>query len=225
MSLAKYLTVLVLTAGLMGAPAPNEVQTVAADDEFTLDLSGGIPIDRFLEDYAEITGQRVLWDSRRLSSRVIAGTGDMTFRRSQAEKVFGTILSMHDMACLPHGDPELGFVLVEDIKTSQTLKQRAKHVEISELPQINPSRVVSVVVPLKQVPAERAQRVLNNFIQEHRAGFVSVLEEANTLVITNYVTTVRTFVSVLEDLEAAAMTDEAKAFRALREAERAAREK
>lgn len=225
MSLAKYLTVLVLTAGLTGAPVSIEMQESESDDQFTLALSGGIPIDRFLEDYAEITGQRVVWDSRRLNSRVIAGTGDMTFKMSQAEKVFGSILAMHDMACIPYGDPELAFVLVEDIKTSSTLKQRAKHVELSDLPQINPSRVISVVVPLKHVPAERAQRVLNNFIQEHRAGFVGVLEEANALVLTNFVSTVRMFVSVLNDLESAAMTDEAKAFRARREAERAAKKR
>ena len=141
----------------------------------------------------------------------------MTFRRSQAERVFGSILSIHGMAILPQGPEELGFVLIEDTKTSHVLKQHASHIDVSRLEEVGPGRIVTVVFPLKHVSAERAQRLLNNFIQDHRSGFVAPMEESNALVLTNFAPTVAMMVSVLTELEHAATTDEAKAFRELRE--------
>ena len=228
MTLSKSFALLVLAAGLFGAPLPTGAPTTPdplTDDEFTLNLSGGLPIDRLLEDYAEITGRRVVWDARRLGAKVITGTGDMTFPRSQAERVFGSILSMHDMAILPHGPEDLGFVLIEDTKTSNLLKQHASHVDVGALPEVGPGRIVTVVFPLKHVSAERAQRVLNNFIQDHRSGFVAPMEESNALVLTNFAPAVSMMVSVLTELEQAATTDEAKAFRQLREKMKSRKEK
>lgn len=216
----KTMTALLVALAAMGAgPTAIDSPVTTADDEFTLDLASGMPVDSFLDEYSRVTGRRVLWDQRRVGNRVISGTGSMTFPVATAEQVFGTILLMHDLAAVPFGDPALRFTLIEDIKTSQSLKQHASFVDVAELDSVSPAQIVAVVVPLKNLDCDRAQRALNNLIQEHRAGFVQPVSEANALLITNFAMTVKTMVQIVESMEKAALTESAQKYRA-RQAEK-----
>ena len=193
----------------------------SSKDTFTLDLHKGLGFTEFCEEYTRITGRRVFFDLRRVGTKRISGIGDMTFDIVDAETVFHSIFMMHDMAVISYGPPELRFDLVEDIKTSQSLKQRAQSVALSEVAALarKPGRIISTVVPLSYVPCEKAQRALNNMIQEHRAGFVQPIEEANAVLITNFAPTVHTMVQLIKAMEAAAASESAMNWRKRRSKE------
>ena len=223
MTTMKLLAAVMIAMTAVGSPTSTETldaPPVVQEETFKLDLSEGMPVEDFLALYARITERRVFWDARRLAgTRVVKGVGDMTFSHSEADDVFGTILMMHGLAGVPHGDPARRFTFIDDIKTSQNLKQGAIPVSRDELAMTPPDRVVALVLPLKHLDCQRTQRALNNLIQEHRAGFVQPIAEANALLLCNFAGTVKTMAKLVDEMEQVAATETAKTYRAQQAAE------
>ena len=196
---------LILAAMMSVSQLDVAAEPSPAAEKFALELSEGVPIDEFLGDYARMTGKRLVYDSRRLANKRITGIGNMSFPVEDAERVFRSILMANGVAVLQEGPERLNLYRVEDIKTSQGLKDSARHVSVQELHATERwGDIVAVTVPLKRVDIESAQRALNGLIQEHRSSFVKPVKGANALVIVSFWEKVCTMVDLLDDLEEAA---------------------
>ncbi|MCB9832434.1 MAG: hypothetical protein H6807_08160 [Planctomycetes bacterium] len=154
----------------------------------------GMKFEAFVEMAATLTGKTFVYDSRRLNgqNKVINMIGVKRVKEEDLMNFLQILFFTHNMAIMPIGPPETEVFLIDDIQTSQLLKQRAVYVDLDDLEARSKrvGEIVATTVPLKYIPVEKAQRALNNIIQEHRAGFVHPIEESNSLLITNFAPTV-----------------------------------
>ncbi len=173
-------------------------QVAVGEETFTLNLSGGLDLEKFAAEFARMTKRRIFFDHRRVQNKRITGFGEMTFKVSDAERVFRNILFINDMAVLEMGDLDLRMLRIEDIHNSQILKQSAKAITLDELARNSyASEIVAVVVPVKFTPVDKIQRAINNLMQDHRSGFVHPLQSAKAVVVTSFGGRVRNIVKLI----------------------------
>ncbi|HGY91076.1 MAG TPA: hypothetical protein ENK43_07880 [Planctomycetes bacterium] len=172
----------------------------------------GVPLEKFVASASVITGKTFVFDPRRLSGKVINMIGTKKVAEEDVFSFLQVLFFAHDLAVLPIGPPETEVLLIEDIKTSQSLKDRAKFVTLDELEtrRRRVGEILAVTIPLKYIPVEKAQRALTNIIQEHRAGFVQTIEEANSLLIVNFAPKVWTMYQILKAMDVPVEANELK---------------
>lgn len=183
-----------------------DIPVFQEDATFSIDFGeNGIPFETFVADYAKLSGKRLFYDARRVMNKRITGVGNMTFKKKNMESVYGTIFLIHDLALIRSGDPQLNIVLIEDIKTSQSLKVNARFITLEELVDTPfAAEVVSVVVPVQHADVDKCQRAVNNVLQDHRSGFAFPMPSAGLLVVTSFPSRVRLMVKIIRELDAAA---------------------
>ncbi|MEE9394428.1 MAG: hypothetical protein V3W41_18175 [Planctomycetota bacterium] len=184
---------------------------------FSLDLSEGIHFKEFIELYARMTDQNVIYNARLFQNRTLNGVGKMKFKRVDAESVFQTFFKMNEMAIVHNGPKHLRMVTIEDVSTANTLKSNAAYISLAELKNYDrPAEVVSVLMPLTNLPCENAERALRHLVQDHRSSLVSAVPQSNAVVIVGFSSGVSIMAKLLTELDAEAGTERAGEWRRYR---------
>lgn len=182
---------------------------------FTLPMGKvGMEFEDFVEAYAKITGKQVFYDVRKVQNKRIKGAGDMTFKVSDAEEVFQGLFVINDFVVMEIS-PDLGLYMIDDLRTSQHVKMRARVVPVDQIGTAvrRPAEVVSTVIPLQHARADTLQRTLQMMISEHRVGLVTPADDANALLVVGLGPAVASQVKLIRTLDAAAGTETAKKHR------------
>ncbi|MEE9391238.1 MAG: secretin N-terminal domain-containing protein [Planctomycetota bacterium] len=205
---AVAVALLVLGAFVPLAKAQDEKEPIIKKDEksqeFTISFGkDGVAFEDFVETAARQMGIAFVFDARRVSNKKLNMIGKKVVKEEDLFAFYQTLFFAHDLAVISLGPPEAEVLLIEDIKTSQLLKQRAVFVDIKELERRrrNVGEVVATTIQLKHIPVDKAQAALTQIIQEHRAGFVQKIEESNSLLITNFAPTVWTMYEIIQAMD------------------------
>ncbi|MEZ6194330.1 MAG: secretin N-terminal domain-containing protein [Planctomycetota bacterium] len=163
----------------------------------------GVAFEDFVQTAAELLDVSFVYDQRKVANKRVNMIGAKRVKKEDLFAFFQTIFFAHEMAVVSLGPPEAEVLLIEDIKTSQILKQRAVYVSVAELERRrrNVGEIIATTIQLKHIPVEKAQRALTNIIQEHRAGFVHPIEESNSLLVTNFAPTVWSMYEIIQAMD------------------------
>ncbi len=171
----------------------DEIAKKLGDDRFVFALSkDGMEFEKFVQLAAQLTGKTFVYDARRINNKKINMIGQKILKQEDLVSFLQVLFFAHDMAIVPIGPPETEVLMIEDVKTSQSLKQRAVFVSREELEKRRRrvGEIIATTIPLRYIPVDKAQRALNNIVQDHRAGFVHPIEESNSLLVANFAPTV-----------------------------------
>lgn len=191
----------------------------ANDDTFTITFgTSGIEIEEFLKNYAAVSGRNLVYNPKQFQNRIVKGQGEFKFQKSQIDFAYQRILLANDLCVATMSDGKSEISMIEDIKTSQYMKQNARFVPVEELPKTlsRPAETVITVVVLEALAVDQALRALTNLVQDQRIGFVAPNEDSSALLICNLPSTVVSMVSAVQALDRAASTEAARAARAAR---------
>lgn len=192
----------------------------ASDETITITFGpSGIDIEEFLKNYAAASGRNLVYNPKQLQNRIVKGVGEFRFQRSQTDFTYQRILLANDLCVATMSDGKSEISMIEDVKTSQFMKQNARFVGVDDLPTAlsRPAETVLTVIALEALSVDQAQRALANIVQDQRIGFVVPNEDANALLICNFPNTVLGMVTAVRALDKAASTEAARAARAARE--------
>jgi general secretion pathway protein D len=182
----------------------GKIDVTEFPDEVVVNFSKeGILFEDFVQTAADLLDVSFVYDQRKVQSKRFNMIGKKPVKKADLFSFFQTIFFAHDMAVVPLGPPEAEVLLIEDVKTSAILKQRAVFVDVSTLEQRrrNVGEIIATTIQLKNIPVDKAQRALTNIIQEHRAGFVHPIEESNSLLVTNFAPTVWSMHQIIKAMD------------------------
>ncbi len=202
---------LMLVVGFLSLPLmgqdegeSNELATKTDDNRFIFALSkDGMPFEKFVQLASQLTGKAFVYDSRRIQNKKINMIGKKVLKREDLVSFLQVLFYSHEMAIVPVGPPETEVLMIEDIKTSQSLKQKATFVSLEELEQKRRrvGEIVATTIRLRYIPVEKAQRALANIVTDHRAGFVHSIEESNSLLVANFAPTVWAIYQMIQAMD------------------------
>lgn len=184
---------------------PSQPPTVKRDGDYlTVQFEEkGTNIDDFIIGVSNTTGKVLTYNPKQIQNRLIKVIGKRQVHKDNLFEFFQTLFITQDLALVPLGPPETEVYFVEDIKTSQFLKQRARFVKLEDLERYSRrvGEVISSTIPLKYIPVDKAQRALTNIVQDQRVGFVVPIEESNSLLVLNFAPTVWTMYQIIKAMD------------------------
>jgi general secretion pathway protein D len=182
----------------------TEIATKTDDDRFVFALSKeGMKFEKFVQLASQLTGKAFVYDVRRIQNKTINMVGKKVLKKEDIVSFLQVLFYSHDMAIVPVGPPETEVLMIEDVKTSQSLKQRAVFVSVDELEKRRRrvGEIIATTIRLRYIPVDKAQRALNNILQDHRAGFVHPIEESNSLLVANFAPTVWAIYQMIQAMD------------------------
>ena len=190
----------------MGQGDDEEPPTPMKDDEGFYNIALGkdsVSLEALVSMASQITGRQFVFDDRRTQNKVFRFVGNRRVHSSLIFEYFQTLFITQDMAVVRLGPPEAEVLLLEDINTSKFIKQRTRFVNLDELESYSKrvGEIVATTIPLKHVSVEKAQRALNQILAEHRVGFVTPIEESNSLLVSNFAPTVWTMYRIIKAMD------------------------
>ena len=200
--------VFVAAAQAQGDDPPKDTDPIIEEDGDyrTITFSdAGMPFEDFVRAVSKLTDRQFVFDPRKVQNKTIKLIGSKRIHVDNLYQFFQTLFITQDFAIVPLGPPGAEVLFIEDIRTSQFLKQRARFVPFNELESNSDyvGEIIATTIPLRHISVDKAQRALTNLIQEHRVGFVVPVEESNSLFITNFAPTVWMMFRVITAMDVA----------------------
>lgn len=150
------------------------------DKELTSDLNfNQTPIDLVLETYSRMVGKTILKDPQTPSATITlkSETGQKLSKEEQIEAI-EVILEMNDVHLEPYGEKFIRALPRKDVRKKGIPLILDPDTKLKER-----ERVVSMMIPLKNISTEDAQKALEGF--KSNSGILVVFERTNSILATD----------------------------------------
>jgi general secretion pathway protein D len=176
--------ILILSAFLFTSTA-----AFAVTDTIKFDYPKGEDIEKIVQDYARASGERFLFDPSIKGKIVILNPGPITI--SEAYNQLCATLAVNGVGISKQGD-------IQVVMQARNV-QRSDIPVVHELPPVEPVRMVSWVVTLKNANADDVNKQLR--ILTSRDGEEVPVLRTNQLVITDWTTNLHRVAAILAEID------------------------
>ena len=162
------------------ATQPDSGASADGGNELTADLNfNQTPIDLVLETYSRMVGKTILKDPQTPSATITlkSESGQKLSKEEQIEAI-EVILEMNDIHLEPYGEKFIRALPRKDVRKKGIPLILDPETKLKER-----ERVVSMMIPLKNISTEDAQKALEGF--KSNSGILVVFERTNSILVTD----------------------------------------
>lgn len=171
--------------------------------EYRIDAAG-LALETLVSQAEAATGKTFIYsDATALKGKTVKMLGSVRVPKAEAFSFFQAIFISQGYALVPLGDEDSGLLLIENIESGRTIKQRAPYVPHTELAKYRNEvgQVIMTSIPVKYVKVGNLRSAYTQILANRTSELTMDVESANSIIVVAFAPTVYALKQIIDVMD------------------------